>query len=148
VWCSLPYSIAGKVRVHLAVYPSGIGIGQGSHVSLSLILVEVLEDRNFWLAHDVSVSAMQQQTPYTTKTLELCTFRRILSDSDSSEDEFEPRCFYEMQFPSAYEALLSKEMFADIEDISTLLVDDSMRVDLKLLQHDHRWGIQWFSQRT
>ena len=141
VWCSLPFSIAGKVRVHLSVYPSGIGIGQGSHVSLSLILLEVLEkDRNFWLAYDVSVSAMQQQTPYTTKILELCTFRRMLSDSDWSEDEIEPRCFYEMQFPSAYEVLLSEEMFVDIEDISTLLVDDSMRVNLNLLQHDHCWA--------
>ena len=111
-------------------------------MSSSLILVE--GEKDYWLAYSVSVSAMQQQVPYTTGVLEVCTIRR--SDSDSSEDEFRPTCSYEMPFPSTGEALQSEEMFVEIEDISLLLVDDSMRVDLKLLQHDHSWGIEWLSQ--
>ena len=41
-WHSPPFSIGDKVKVHLAVYPSGVGRGQGTHVSLSLILIAVV----------------------------------------------------------------------------------------------------------
>ena len=44
-WHSPPFSVADKIRVHLAMYPSGIGRGQGSHVSVSLILIEELEEK-------------------------------------------------------------------------------------------------------
>ena len=51
-WCSLPFSICDKVKVRLVVCPSGVGRGEGSHVSVSLKLVKVLmKDRSFGLAY-------------------------------------------------------------------------------------------------
>ena len=41
-WHSLPFNITDKVKVRLAVYPSGTGRGQDPHVSVSLKLAKVL----------------------------------------------------------------------------------------------------------
>ena len=70
-WHSPMFSIGDKVRVRLAVYPSGVGRGQGSHVSVSLTLMEVLrKEEPMCLDYNVSVAAIGQ---HTHKTLELCT---------------------------------------------------------------------------
>ena len=36
-WHSPSFSIAGKLRVRFVVHPNGVGSGQGSHMSVSLL---------------------------------------------------------------------------------------------------------------
>ena len=76
-WHSPPFSIGAKVRVRVAVYPSGVGRDQGSHVSVSLILmVEVVQkEEDMYLQYNVSVDAIGRHTSAIPKTLELCTVR-------------------------------------------------------------------------
>ena len=75
-WHSPQFSIQDKARVRLAVDPSGVGRGQGSHVSMSLILTEVVQkEEEMYLEYNVSVAAIGQNTSATPKTLELCTVR-------------------------------------------------------------------------
>ena len=65
VWRSPPFSIGGRIRVALVVYPTGIGKGQGSHVSVSLILVDDLVEE-MPLQYDVSlhwISTTQKKHP-------------------------------------------------------------------------------------
>ena len=68
-WHSPPFSIGDKVRVRLAVW---VGRGQGSHVSVSLILKEVVQkEEDMYLQYNVSVAAIGQYRSATSKTLEL-----------------------------------------------------------------------------
>ena len=61
VWHSPPLSVGDKVRVCLAVYPCGVGRGQGSHVSVSLILMEVVhKQKDIKLMYNVSVTIIGQ----------------------------------------------------------------------------------------
>ena len=84
VWHSPPFTIDGKVRVCLAVYPSGVGTGQGSHVSVSLILVEdLMEDMP--LEYDMSVALLDEyDLECESTTMELCTSRE--GDDDGNND--------------------------------------------------------------
>lgn len=60
VWYSPPFAIATKVRVHLSVHLKGIGRGEGSHVSLSLILMDVLKKAEYMsLEYNVSISTIR-----------------------------------------------------------------------------------------
>ena len=143
VWQSIPFSITDKVKVRLTVHPSGIGEGKGSHVSVSLELLEVLKkEESFGLAYNVSVAALQEGTPDTTKTMELCTFweKSLFSDEDEFQDY--TTCSSYKYYPSTGGVLQSVEKFIKVEDITSLLVDGSLVMGLKLLQHRHRSRIR------
>ena len=140
-WHSPPFSIGDKVRVHLTVYPSGVGRGQGSHVSVSLILTEVVQkEEDMWLQYNVSVAAIGQGSA-THTTLELCTFRKgdkarypsILTGSSM----YGALCSARFHFPSPGEVLRSEEQFLEIEEANPLLQNDAMTLELKLLEHQH-----------
>ena len=78
-WHSSPFRIGDKVRVHLAVYPSEVGRGQGSHVSVSLILTEVVKKEDYMeLQCNVSVAAIGQHRSAMHKTLELYSCKKEL----------------------------------------------------------------------
>ena len=126
-WHSPPFSIADKVRVHLAVYPSGVGRRQGSHVSVSLILTEVVKkEEHTWLEHNVSVAAIGQERSAMHKTLELCTSSYMYGGY---------LCSANFPFPSPGEVLQSDELFLKIEEANSLLVNNAMILELKLLEH-------------
>ena len=133
-WHSPPFSIDNRVRVRLAVYPSGVGRGQGSHVSVSLILVEVVEKRkDMFLEYNVSVTAKGQHTSAIPKELELCTYRKVNNDIHL------PLCSAYFPFPSPEEVLQSEELFLETEEANSLLVNESFTLELKLLKHQHHW---------
>ena len=149
VWYSHPFSIANKVRVRLAVYPSGIGRGQESHVSVSLVLMEVVrkeEDtrrrlpleeikknaEHKTLQYNVSITAIRQQSPAVHTILALCTSRQ----SDISKLMLSP-CSARFPFPSPGEMLRSDELFVKTEDLNSLLFNDSMILEMKLQEHQH-----------
>ena len=113
------------------MHPSGVGRGQGSHVSVSLILVEVREDT--YLEYNVSVAAKGQHTSAIPKELELCTCITVYRDVDP------PHCSVYFPFPSPGEVLQSEEMFQETEEANLLLVNESFRLELKVLEHQHHW---------
>ena len=135
-WHSPSFSIGAKVKVHLAVYPSGVGRGQGSHVSVSLILKEVVQkENNMEMQYIVSVAAIGQYTSATPKTLELCTHR--IGDNRKSMSYIE--CSSHFPFPSPGEVLRSEELFLEIKEANSLVQNDTMRLELKLLEHHCHW---------
>ena len=127
-WHSPPFVIGDKVRVRLAVYPSGVGRGQGSHVSVSLILMEVVQKvENVRLQCNVSITATEQHRSTTPKTLELCTH------NNSRYSLYVPQCSARFPFPSPGDVLQSEELLLEIGN-------DAMTLELKLLEHHcHRW---------
>ena len=136
-WYSPPFSIGDKVRVRLAVYPSGVGRGQGSHVSVSLILMEVVQKEEdmhvlmyMYLEYNVSVAAIGQHRSATPKTLELCTRGFLCSFF------FLLPCSAHFPLPSPGEVLRSEELFLEIEEANSLLANDAMTLELKLLEHN------------
>ena len=134
-WYSPPFSIGDEVRVRLAVYPSGVGRGQESHVSVSLILAEVLKrEQHIWLEYNVSVAAIGH-TSATPKTLELCSLRK---GDNSILLPVLPACSARFRFPSPGEVLRSEEQFLEIEEANSLLANDAMTLELKLLKHQHK----------
>ena len=141
-WHSPPFSIGAKVRVSLAVYPSGVGRGQGSHVSVSLILKEVLQkEENMLLEYNVSVTGIGRHTSAALiglqhrstahKTLELCSWREGVSVGLALI------CSAHFPFPSPGEVLRSKERFLEIKEANSLLENDALTLELKLLEHQH-----------
>ena len=133
VWHSPPFSIGAKVRVRLAVYPSGLGRGQGSHVSVSLILMEVVQkEEEMYLQYNVSVAAIGQHTSATPKALELCSF-----GWGDKATYSRPHCSARFSFPSPGEMLRSEERFLEIKEANSLLANDAMTLELKLLEHQH-----------
>ena len=133
-WHSPPFSIGDKVRVRLAVYPSGVGRGQGSHVSVSLILMEVVQkEEDMYLEYNVSVAAIGQHRSATPKTLELCTYR--MGDNDRFSF-IASACCAHFPFPSPGKVLRSEELFLEIEEANSLLANDAMTLELKLLEHN------------
>ena len=136
-WHSPPFSFGAKVRAHLAVYPSGVGRGQGSHVSVSFILVEVVQkEEDMYLQYNVSVVAIGQHTSATPKALELCSFR--LGDK-AKYPPIQPLCSAFFPLPSPGEVLRSEEQFLVIEEVNSLLANDAMLLELKLLKHNCHW---------
>ena len=132
-WHSPPFSIGDKVRVCLAVYPNGVGSGQELHVSVSLKLMEVVQkEENMELQYNVSVTAIGQHTSATPKVLEVCTDR--VGDKGIMMS-IKP-CSARFPFPSPGEILQSEEKFLEIED--SLLANDAMTLELKLLEHQHK----------
>ena len=128
-WQSPTFSISDKVRVCLAVYPSGVGRGQGSHVSVSLILTEVVKkEETIYLEYNVSVAAIGQHRSITCKTLKLCNNDNVYSLQ-----------IYPCSavFPLPGEVLRSEEQFLEIEEANSLLENDSVILELKLLKHEH-----------
>ena len=136
VWHSPQFSIQDKVRVRLAVDPSGVGRGQGSHVSVSLKLMEVVKkEKDTILECDVSVTAIGQHRSATPKILELCTVRM----PNIGKSVLRPQCSAYFSFPSPGEGLQSKELFLQIEEATSLLANDAVALELKLLEHQqHR----------
>ena len=123
-WHSPPFRIGDKIRVHLAVYPGGVGRGQGSHVSVSLILTEAVKKEDYMeLQYNVSVAAIGQHRSAMHKTLELYSSKKNCSCS---------ACF---PCPSPGEVLQSEELFLEMEEANSLLVNDSIILELKLLKH-------------
>ena len=133
VWHSPPFSIGDKVRVRLAVYPNGVKRGRWSHVSVSLILMEVVQkEEEMYLQYNVSVAAIGQ---HTSATLELCTIR--WGDNSIFGTFQDTTCCANFPFPSPGEVLQSEELFLEIEEASSLLQNDAMTLELKLLKHQH-----------
>ena len=140
-WHSPPFSIGTKVRVRLAVYPSGVWRGQGSHVSVSLILMEVVQkEEDMCLEYNVSVAAIGQHRSATHKTLKLCTFRKgdkARYPSIGIEcGRYVPRCSARFPFPSPGAMLRSDKLFLEIEEANSPLTNDAMTLELKLLEHN------------
>ena len=135
VWHSPPFSIGDKVRVHLAVYPNGVKRGRWSHVSVSLILTEVVQkEEDMCLQYNVSVAAIGQ---HTSATLELCTIR--YGDNSIFGTSQDTRCCANFPFPSPGKVLRSEELFLEIEEANSLLQNDVMTLELKLLEHQHHY---------
>ena len=101
VWHSPPFSVGDKVRVCLAVYPNGVKRGRWSHVSVSLILMEVVQkEEEMYLQYNVSVAAIGQ---HTSATLELCTIR--WGDNSIFGTIQDTTCCANFLFPSPGEVL-------------------------------------------
>ena len=178
VWQSPSFSIGNQVRVCLALYPRGVGRGEGSHVSVSLILTGVEKDEeDMYLGYNVSVAAVGQHMPTTRiqqyrpatficgpyvdtfrgqhatqyadifrsqhrsampigqhlsgtqKTLELCTYRgrNVLRHQQP--------CSAQFIFPSPGKVLKLEEMFLEMKEAYSLLKNDTMILELTLLEH-------------
>ena len=129
-WHSHPFSIAGKLHVRFVVHPNGVGRGQGSHMSVSLLLVAVdgEEDDSFF-EYNVTITANR-----TSKTLELCT---IICSKDSRAG-YIISCSYYFDLPSPGEVLQSEEQFLEISEANALLENDSIILQLKLSDHKCR----------
>ena len=126
-WHSPPFSIGANLTVRLAVYPSGVGRGQRSYISVSLILKEVVKkEEDMDLEYNVSVAAIGEHRAATSKTLELCT-----------GDYYFCSAFFPL--PSPGEVLRSEEQFLEIEEANSLLQNDAVTLKLKLLEHHHQW---------
>ena len=134
VWHSPLFSVSDKVRVRLAVDPNGYGKGQGTHVSVSLILVEVVKkEEDMYLECSVLVTAIGQHGLDAHKKLELCT-NRVKGD-ERSDRYFKPPCPACFPLPSPGEVLKSEERFLDIEEVNYLLENDAMTLELELRTH-------------
>ena len=132
-WHSPPFSIGAKVRAHLAMYPSGVGRGQGSHVSVLLILTEVVQrEENMWLRYNVSVVTRGQQKSSAPKLLEVCAIRQ---GDKSWCCIIRVSCSAYFHFPSPGEMLGSEELFLKIEEANTFIENESMILELKLMEH-------------
>ena len=137
-WYSAPFSIGDQVRVHLAVYPTGIGQGQGSHLSLSLILMDFLRnEEHMCLQYNVSVTAIGQSRSPTI--IELCIAAEKDSGNHPLQRLLQSLCSACFRFPSPGEVLRSEQLFLEIEEANCLLVNDSMILELKLMKHQHCW---------
>ena len=128
-WHSPPFSIAGKLRVRFVVHPNGVGRGQGSHVSVSLLLVAAdrEEDCRFF-NYNVTITANR-----TSKTLELCT---VIPSSNGEMCQPIILCFCHFDLPSPGEELRSEEQFLEISEANSLLENDSIILKLKLSHHE------------
>ena len=136
VWRSLPFTIDGMVRAHLELYPRGEGRGSGSHVSVSLILTEALiREVNMWLRYNVSVATIGQNGSSTHKAvLELCRYRPGFYFKDTGVMEPRTKCSAYEQYFNRSPALRS-ELFLKIEEANSILVHETLILELKLLQH-------------
>ena len=132
-WHSRSFSIVQKVQVHLAVYPSGIGNGQGSHVSVSLVRMnDVQLEPKLCSVPDFDIGY--------TETL-------LFSVSVAAKGQYGSVAPQILQFSIDYNSVLSSkgqvlqtnELFLTIEEAKSLLVDDSMIVELTLLETE-QWN--------
>ena len=80
---------------------------------------------------------MQGQTPYVTKVIKLCTFKINSVFSDEYKFEDYTTCVSNIRFPSPGSVLESEDKLANVRCITSLLVKDSLVLQLKLLQHHH-----------
>ena len=132
-WHSHSFSIVQKVQVHLAVYPSGVGKGQGSHVSVSLVRM-----------NDVQLGPKLCSVPeFDLGYMETLLFSVSVAATGQNRS-VAPQI---LQFSIGYDSVLSsesqvlqtKEQFLTIEEANSLLVDDSMIVELTLLEAE-QWN--------
>ena len=138
VWHSHSFTIAGKIKVRLSVHPNRDELGQGTCISLSLVLLNILEEsETFWLGHNISFAVLQGRKPAVgmTQTLELCTFRDSSSESDCFSEH--TLCSFAISRPKEGEVLCKKDFPIIVNEFSSLLVDDSMIIELKLRKHRH-----------
>ena len=133
VWRSPPFSIGGRIRVSLAVHPMGIGKGQGSHVSVSLLLVDdIVEEMP--LQYDVSVAALNKYYGEETFVIMgLCTSR-----PEDNAGCHECSDYFPFPSPAAGEVLQSEEQFMEEEAESTL-INDSLLLEIELQEHEHEY---------
>ena len=107
-------------------------------MSVSLKLAKVLiENKTFGLAYNVSVSVMRGQTPEVTKEIELCTFKEHNAISDKDEFEDYTTCISNVPFPTPGRILQSEDKLVKVTKIASLVVNNSLVLRLKLLQHYH-----------
>ena len=131
-WHSPPFSIAGKLHVQSVVHPNGVGRGQGSHMSVSLLLVAAdREEDDSFFEYNVIITAKR-----TSKTLMLCT--KIPSKYPRAGGLIRTLCSYHFHLPSPGEVLRSEEQFLEISDTYDLLENDSIILQLKLSDHKCR----------
>lgn len=83
----------------------------------------------------VTATGQGQHNSATHTTLELCTVR--MGDNDGSFIMSSLSCFAYNPFPSPGEVLRSDELFLEIEEANSLLENDSIMLELKLLKHIH-----------
>ena len=130
-WHSPPFSIAGKLHVRFVVHPNGVGRGEGSHMSVSLLLVAAdREERTSSFQYNVTITANR-----TSKTLELCT--EIPPSNTGSYSRVPCSCNFSL--PSPGEVLRSEEQFLEISEANSLLENDSIILKLELLHHQHNF---------
>ena len=130
-WHSPPFSIAGKLHVRFVVHPNGVGRGQGSHVSVSLLLVAADREEEYrGFQYNVTITANR-----TSKTLKLCT---KIPSKYPRDDNFllSFYCSYYFPFPSPGEVLQSEEQFLEISEANSLLENDSIILKLELSDHE------------
>ena len=128
-WHSPPFSIAGKLHVRFIVHPNGVGSGEGSHMSVSLLLVAADgEEDHSLFEYNVTITAKR-----TSKTLKLCTI--IHSKYPTAGGLICTSCSYHFPLPSPGEVLRSEEQFLEISEANALLENDSIILKLELLLH-------------
>ena len=86
------------------------------------------------LEYDMSVAAIGQNRSATSKALELCTYRK---EENQEYPRLMEECLAYFPFPSPREVMRSEELFLEIEEANSLLVKDSVMLELKLLEHIH-----------
>ena len=131
-WQSPPFSIGGemRLRVALAVHPSGIGKGQGSHVSVSLILKEDFTEC-MTIEFNMSVAALDSDSDEEASiTMEVCTSRQ--GDDAGCND-----CTAYFPLPSPGEVLRPEEQFLETEKATDILMNDSLILEIKVEEHEH-----------
>ena len=114
-------------------------------MSVSLILMEVVQkQKDIKLMYNVSVTIIGQLRLGTQKTLEVCTTRQ---DDCDELNKITINCSASFPFPSPGEVLRSEELFLEIEEASSLLQNDAMILELKLLEHEHHTPMTQHSRK-
>ena len=102
-------------------------------MSVLLILAEVVQrEENMWLRYNVSVVTRGLQKSSAPKLLEVC----IIRQGDKSWCcIIRVSCSAYFHFPSPGETLGSEELFLKIEEANTFIENESMILELKLMEH-------------
>jgi len=109
----------------------GIGKGQGSHVSVSLVLVDDIAEE-MPLQYDVSVAGPNKYYGEETFVIMgLCTSRP--EDNAGCHE-----CSDYFPFPSPGEVLKSEEQFMEIGEAENTLINDSLLLEIELEEHEHK----------
>ena len=106
------------MKVHLIIYPNGVGKGQGTHVSALFFVDEVII--RYLQEYDVSIDVAERKKPVTN--IVIC--HRLECTSATYNN-------------STGKLQVSIEQFLKIEEATSLLVNDSIIVELTLKKHEH-----------
>ena len=132
-WHSPSFTVAGKVRVHLALIPINNAKNEKIRMSAHLALVDVLrKEECWWLAYNVSVAAVGEYKSATPQTVEMCTYREV-----SHPSSWSVQCAAQFSFPTCGKMLQSKPVYLDIEEVNSQSENNFMEVQLRLMEHEH-----------